>query len=200
MRLTSLPASAALATMAVLALAGCGGKTDGGDSAAVSVTNASQREVAEKVAAAAGGDNAGMVEPGRWEGAVTISEMDIPGLPPEAREQMKTQMGRENSFVSCVTEEDVKAKRAFFTGDSRDKSCTYDHFTMAGGKIDAAMKCDRGGDGAMLMTMNGRYSPQSYDMTITSKGQGEGPMDKMSMTMSVNAKRVGACKGSSDEH
>ena len=199
MRLTSLPASAALAPLAVLALAACGGKTDGGSTAAVSVTNASQQEVAEKVAAAAGGENAMMVEPGRWEGVVKIEEMDIPGLPPQARDQMKAQMGRENSFVSCVTEEDVKAKRAFFTGDARDKSCTYDHFAMAGGKIDAAMKCDRGGDGAMLMTMNGRYAPQSYSMAITSQGQGEGPMAKMSMKMSVSAKRVGACKGSSDE-
>ncbi len=197
MRPISLSASAAFATVALLALAACDKKADSG--AAVSVTNASQQEVAEKVAAATGGDNAMMVEPGRWEGVVKIEEMNIPGLPPQAREQMKAQMGNENKFVSCVTPEDVKAKKAFFTGDAKDKSCTYDHFTMAGGKIDAAMKCNRGGDGKMAMTMNGNYAPQSYNMAITSEGQGEGPMAKMSMKMSVSAKRVGACKGSEDE-
>lgn len=197
MRPISLPACAVLAAATVLALAGCDRKADG--DAAVSLTNASQQDVADKVAAAAGGENAMMVEPGRWEGVVRIEEIDIPGLPPQARDQMKAQMGRDNSFVSCVTEEDVKAKKAFFTGAARDKSCTYDRFTMAGGRIDAAMKCDRGGDGVMAMTMNGRYAPQSYEMAIASKGQGEGPMAKMSMKMSVSAKRVGACKGSSDE-
>ena len=45
------------------------------------------------------------------------------------------------------------------------------------------------------MTMNGRYAPQSYDMAITSKGQGEGPMGKLSMKMSVAAKLAFAMSG-----
>lgn len=165
----------------------------------VSATNASQQEVAEKVAAASGGSDAPMVEPGRWEGKLTMHEIDIPGLPAQAREQMKAQMAEDRAFVSCLTNEDVKSKKAFFTGDTDDKSCTYDRFDMSGGKVSAVMHCARPDQGKMSMTMSGNYAPQSYDMTMTSKAEGNGPMGNMSMKMSVAAKRVGACRGSEDE-
>lgn len=191
MRLNVLP-SILIAMPCLLTLAAC----DKGPT--VSATNASQKEVAEKVAAATGGD--AMITAGRWEGKMVMHELDMPGLPAEARAQMKAQMAKDRPFVSCITEEDVKSKKAFFTGEPNDKSCTYDHFNMGGGKVDAAMKCDRGNAGKLAMTMNGSYAPESYEMTMTSKAQGSTPMENMSMKMSVSARRVGACKGSSDEH
>ncbi|MBO9576295.1 MAG: DUF3617 domain-containing protein [Sphingobium sp.] len=166
----------------------------------VSATNASQAEVSQKVAAAtaANGGADRMVEPGRWEGAMTIHEMDIPGMPEQVKAQMKQQMGGAKSFVSCVTEEDVKAQKAFHTGD--DKNCKYDHFTLSGGHIDAAMSCATPEGGKMAMTMTGNYSPESYHLDMASKAEGKGPMGAMAMKMSVEAKRVGACRGTKDEH
>lgn len=165
----------------------------------VSATNATAEEVQEKVAAATGKEGV-LVNPGRWEGTMTIKEMDIPNMPAQAKEQMKAQMGGAKTFVSCVTEEDVKKQKAFFTGDETDKSCKYDHFNMAGGKIDAVMNCDHGGGARMAMTMNGSYSPDSYTMNMSSKASGgNSPMGAMSMTMTVDAKRVGVCKGTKDE-
>lgn len=187
------PLIATTAAFSAFLLAAC----DRGPS--VSATNASQQEVAEKVAAATGGDASIMVEPGRWEGKLTMHEMDIPGLPAQAREQMKAQTAQGRSFVSCLTAEDVKSKKAFFTGDPDDKSCTYDRFNMSGGKVEAVMHCARPDEGKVTMTMNGNYAPQSYDMTMTSKAEGKGPMGQMSMKMGVAAKRVGACRGSADE-
>jgi len=175
----------------VLALAAC----DSGPN--VSATNATPEEVQEKVDAAGGG--AVMVSPGRWEGTMTVHEIDIPGMPPEAREQMKAQMGSDQSFTSCVTEEDVKQQKAFFTGATDDKSCKYDHFDMAGGKISAALKCDRGEQGRMTMTMNGDYAPDSYRMDMDSRAEGSAPMGQMTMKMTVQAERVGACRGTDDE-
>ncbi len=163
----------------------------------VSATNATQAEVQAKVAAATGGEGVS-IQPGRWEGAMTMHEIDMPGLPAAARDRMKAQMSRSTKFVSCVTPEDVKAQKAFFTGD-KDSSCKYDHFNMAGGKIDAAMHCNRGPGGNMAMTMSGAYAPDSYNMDMTSKAEGSGPMGAMSMKMSVAAKRVGACTGGKDE-
>lgn len=164
----------------------------------VTATNATQKEVQEKVADAVGGD-AQMVEPGRWEGAMTMHEIDIPNMPAAAKEQMRKEMGGAKSFVSCVTPEDVKAQKAFFTGDEDDKSCKYDHFTLTGGRIDAALSCDQGGRGKMRMTMTGSYAPQSYRMDMASKAEGAAPMGAMSMRMTVEAKRVGACRGTKDE-
>lgn len=165
----------------------------------VSATNASTKEVAEKVAAATGGE--AIIQPGRWEGTYTMHDMEIPGManmPPAAREQMKAQMQQTRQFVNCVSEEDVKKQKAFYMGDE-NKNCTYDHFTMGGGKIDAAMTCNSGREGAMAMTMTGSYSPDSYRMDMTGKGQGAGPTAGMNMKFSVEARRVGACKGTKDE-
>jgi hypothetical protein len=165
----------------------------------VTATNATPAEVQEKLAAAGGGDV--MVQPGRWEGKMTIQEMDMPNLPPEAKAQMKAQAqaGGAKTFISCVTPEDVKSQKAFFTAEEDDKSCKYDRFSMAGGKVEAVMNCDRGGS-KMHMEMNGTYSPDHYVMTVSNKVEGgNAPMGAMSMKMQIEAKRAGVCKGTPDE-
>ena len=62
-----------------------------------------------------------------------------------------------------------RPKEDFFAGKNND--CRYDHFTMGGGKIDAAMHCG-GKDGeSQVMQMAGTYSPDSYQMqTIDEHG------------------------------
>lgn len=179
----------ALTAALILPLAACNKAPE------VSATNATQKEVAEKVAAANAGGT--MIEPGRWEGSMTMHEMDMPGLPPEVKAQMKKQLSTTHNFVNCVTEEDVKNQKALYTGD--DKNCKYDHFTLGGGKIDAVMTCNRGDGGKMAMTMTGDYASGRYHMDMTTRAEGAGPMGSMTMKMSVDAKRVGACRGTKDE-
>ena len=137
----------------------------------VSATNATPAEVAEQVAAAGGAD-AVTVQPGRWEGTVTIRELEFPGMPAEAKTQMMRQMGGAKTFANCVTEEDVKQQKAFFTGEGNDRSCKYDRFNLSGGKIDAAMSCTPA-TGKMSMTMAGTYSADSYHIDMASKADAE---------------------------
>ncbi len=164
-------------------LSGCG--------KGVEMKNASVSEVAEEVKAAAADGQ--FVSPGHWESTMTIKEMNMPGMPPEAVAQMKTVMGKAKTFASCLTEAEAKKpKEDFFSGG--DGQCRYDHFTMSGGKIDAAMKC--GVDGAeRTMTMQGTYSPDHYHMTMAATGSGPGPAGGMSMKMEMDSKRTGACTG-----
>jgi len=172
----------------LLALAACNSSGP-----TVTATNASQSEVAAKVADAANGGD--IVKPGRWEGTMTMGDMKMPNLPPEQQKMLSSKLGQSHTIVSCVTPEQVKAKRAFFTGQD-DKECRYDHFTMAGGKIDAAMHCDTG-SGTMNATMSGDYAPDHYHMTMTSdtKAAGNAPYGTMSMTMTIDARRTGECRG-----
>ncbi len=184
-----IPLFAALA----LPLAACG---SGGPT--VTATNASMAEVASKVATAnAGGD---MISPGRWEGTLKIDHMQMPNmdrLPPEVRRQMEARMAASHSFVSCVTEEDIKAREGFFRGDNARNNCRYDHYTMAGGKLDAAMNCTLP-TGSMAMRMTGSYAPDSYHIETEAKSDGAGPIGSNAMT--IDARRVGACRGTADEH
>lgn len=156
----------------------------------VDMKNASASEVAEQVKAASAEGQ--FVSPGRWESTMTMIEMTMPGIPPEAAQQMKGMMGKPRTFTSCLTPEEAKKpKEDFFSGG--DGGCRYEHFTMSGGKIDAAMKC--ADQGAMrTMTMKGTYSPDHYRMAMAATG-GSGPAAGMSMKMEMDAKRTGECTG-----
>lgn len=152
--------------------------------------NASVAEVEKKVADAGGA--AGFVRPGRWESKVTIEEMAIPGMSAEASRQMAGLQGQVQTSFSCLSEEDVKRpKEDFFTGEN--KNCRYDRFTMADGKIDAVMKCtdERA---SHTMTMQGSYSPTTYNMRMSMQGEGAGAAG-MAMKMRVDAKHAGQCTG-----
>jgi hypothetical protein len=168
----------------LLCLAACNKGPD------VNLKNASVGEVAEKVRESAGD---GFVEPGKWQTKVTLLEMNIPGMPAQVAQQMKQQMTKmqEQSYDSCLTEADVKRpKEDFFAG--RRNECRYDHFMMAGGKIDAVMHCSGKESGAMTMTINGTYSRDSYEATMAmeASGAGEGGMKMRSRSESH---RVGQC-------
>lgn len=176
-----------IASASLLPLAACHSQPS------VSATNASVKEVQEKVAAATGGGD--LMSPGRWEGTVTIKDMKMPDLPAEQQKMLAGRLGGAEPIVSCVTPEEVKARRAFFTGEDM-KGCTYDHFTMSGGKLDAKVTCDRDRM-KMSATMNGIYSPGSYhlDMTSNMAGDKNSPMSTMSTTLVIDAKRTGECRG-----
>lgn len=156
--------------------------------------NATPAEVAQKVRENAG-DQA-FVRPGLWESKVTIEKFDVPGMPAEMAQRMKTMMAenQEHGFQTCLTAEDVKRpKEDFFAG--KDNECRYEHFTMGGGKIDAAMHCGGKQGGSQVMQMAGTYSPDSYQMQTSMKMEGrETPQGAISMTMRVEAQRIGECK------
>jgi hypothetical protein len=154
----------------------------------VTAKNASVEEVSNKVAAAQGSGS--FISPGHWDGKVTLTNLSAPGMekmPPETLKMMKDKMAAGQGFSSCVTAEDVKSPKAGMFGG--DKSCRYDHFTMAGGSIDARLTCEQAGQ-KREMTIKGSYSADAYHTEVTSDG---GPMGTMSA--SVDAKRAGECTG-----
>ena len=169
-----------------LALGACG-------KPAVDERNASVADVSKAVSKAQGG---GMkFTPGRWESSFSITRMDAPGMPPEASQAMNGMIGKKRDYATCLTKEKAdKPGSDFFAKDARN--CTYDHFTMGGGKIDAKMHCGAG-DAAAVMTMNGSNSPTHYqlDMETQTRTGGAGPM---TMRMAVEANHTGACKGNED--
>jgi len=78
----------------------------------------------------------------------------------------------------------------FFTG--ADKNCTYEHFNWGGGKIDLKLVCKHE-QATTTMAMAGTYTPDNYELTMTSTNNAAGAAGDMTMTMKVDAKRVGDC-------
>ena len=172
--------AALLIAACALPLAACGGPT-------VSEENASVEEVSERVAEAS--RNQEFIRPGKWQSSVKIESMEMPGMPPQAAEQMKRMIAETHTSESCLTPEQAKQpKEQFFSGN---ENCRYDHFRMGRGRIDAKMRCEVAGS-AQVMEMTGTYSPDSYEMRM--KTSTEGAADEaMRMQMKVDAKRVGEC-------
>jgi hypothetical protein len=172
----------------MLALCACDSKT-------VTAQNASTAEVAQKVKAS-GIAEEGFISAGKWRTTMTIKDMQIPGMPPEAAGRMKAQMGKARSFDHCVTAEEAKKPKEDFFAGEQAKSCRYDNFTMGGGKIAMVMHC-ASEQGKQTMTMNGTYGADAYHMTMQSKAemQGGGPMGAMTFDAVLDAKKIGLCTG-----
>jgi hypothetical protein len=169
--------------LAALSLAGC-------KKAGIDEKNASPEEVAKKV-----GASEVRPQPGRWEVAITMDAMDMPNLPEQARAAMRQSAKRTQTAASCLTPEQAAKPDARFFQQTA-KGCTYDHFTMSGGKIDARMIC-KGEAHNQVMTMTGSYTPTSYDLKVAADGA-MAPGQPMSMRMSMKARRVGECTGKED--
>jgi len=178
---------------AAFVLIACAGALVGcNKSPEVKAKDASVEEVTQKVRQA--GIDQSTIRPGMWQSKETIEQFDVPGMPPEMVQRMKTMMAENqpHDFQTCLTAEDVKKpKEDFFAG--ANKECRYDHFNMGNGKIDAAMRCG-GKQGTHVMQMAGTYSPESYQVQTAMKAEsaeaGEGAM---SMRMRVEARRIGEC-------
>jgi hypothetical protein len=166
-----------------LPLAACG-------SPAVDEKNASVEEVAEKVREAS--DEGGLLRPGKWSTTVSIEDMQIAGLPPEAAAEMKRVIARTHTSESCLTPEEARQPKGKFFGGS--ENCRYEHFRMGDGKIDAKMQCQESGT-TQAMEMSGTYSPNSYAMRMQAKAEGGPGGQEMTMRMKVEAERIGDCTG-----
>ena len=176
-RLTILPLAA------LLSLAACNSEPE------VDLDNASQEEAAQAVADAGGSDI--FVNPGRWQTTVTLEEMNVPGMPAQMAEQMKAQMNAVETTESCLTREEARRPREdFFAG--AQENCTYNRFTMAGGRIDAEMTCQEG-RASMTMAIDGTYSADHYAARSTMTMTGAGAEGGMTVRSRVEAKRLGDC-------
>ena len=162
-----------------------------GQEKGVSAENESVESVAKKVAEA--GEQ---IRPraGRWRNEMKLEKLEIPGMPAQLKEAMSKQLSTAQTHFSCLTPEEAERPNATFF-QKEASGCTYKRFTMAGGKVDAEMVCDRGQGQQQSMTMSGTYSDERFDMRMSSQGSmGRGMT--MNMTMAIKAERVGECNGS----
>lgn len=176
-------ASLVAVPLLALALAGCDSKDS------VVAKDESVASVAEKVAA-----SDLKPKPGRWESTMKVDAIDIPGMPPQAKEAMGRQFASTGQgFATCLTPEQAsKPEGDFFRHGAA--GCTYDRFVMSDGRIDAEMTCKNDGGGTMKMTLAGTYAEESYSVAMTSQGEMQ-PGMPMTMKMTVNSRRTGDCNG-----
>lgn len=177
---------------ATLAFAGCNSNPS------VTAENASVNEVNAKLSESGGVSR--FLSPGHWDSVTTIRDLEMPGLPPAEAARMKTMLNKPTQNGSCLTPEEAKQPAGSFFSGGEDNDCRYDHFTMTGGTVDAAMTC-KSEEGTQAIAFKGNYTSDTFHLDMSTKATGAtpGPMSNMTMAASVDAKRTGACTGHEDD-
>jgi Tfp pilus assembly protein PilP len=162
---------------AFLALAACNQGEDKG-------RKQTAQEVAKEMAAL-------KMEPGQWEATNEILSATAPGLPDEALKQM---VGQKTTVSNCVTPEQAARPSANFMAAQKNSNCTYQDFSMEGGRMTGTMTCSGGQvPGQMEMAMEGEYSPRSYDMNMDMNAKGMPGGMTMTIKARTTGRKVGEC-------
>jgi hypothetical protein len=132
--------------------------------------------------------------PGRWLQEVKFVSIEMPNMPEEAKAMMDRGGDMVHSGYTCLTPEQAAKPDASMFNQVAE-GCTYDHFKMGGGAIDAKMTCT-GGPQQQVSTMKGTYGEEAYDLAIDMQADMMG--QPMRSKMSLKMKRVGECQGDED--
>lgn len=159
--------------------------------AAVHADNASVAEVQAKVGAATRGGSQTFLKPGQWRASLAIDEMSMPDMPREVADRVKSVSAQVHDIDSCLTPEEARHPNSQFWGDHAE-NCRYEHFDMAGGRIDMTLVCPGNGGGERAtsrMHLTGTYGPDDYHIAMDNQVE-TGVANAMRMKMHIDAKRV----------
>jgi hypothetical protein len=167
------------AAAAALLLAGCsGGNADADGNGEVSI-----KEAAEQAR-----DELPKPQPGLYKTTVTMTALDIPGMPPEMKDHGA---GLVRTFEDCLTAEEVDKGYEAMIKQGQDGQCTYENFALAGGRLEAVMVCQAEGR-AIRTSMSGTTTSTGADLTATTAMEFDGA-GKGTMTATIKHQRVGDC-------
>lgn len=128
------------------------------------------------------------LRPGQWETTIEILRMDVPNLP----KGMTLPRQAPATVRSCLTPEQARRPSAGFMTGKDGAGCTYENFSMSGGRIQGTLTCNHGGT-SVRATMNGTFSAESYQMETEAQTQANGM--NVSTATRITSRRTGDCPG-----
>jgi len=131
------------------------------------------------------------IKPGQWQATNEIVSASAPGMPNYMLKQM---VGQKTTVQNCITPEQAAKPSANFLAVQQNSNCTYQDWSMDGGRMTGTMTC-QGGEmpGKMVMTMDGRYGSTSYDMNMDMKTTELPGGMSMNIKARTTGKRIGDC-------
>jgi len=161
-------------------LAGC---SDGGDADADANGEVTPKEVARAVKAE------GITpEPGQYKAVITMTGIDIPGMPPEMADHGA---GMITTTEYCLTQAEVDKGFEEMLKRGQSGECSYEKFAMKDGAFDGVMVC-KTPEGEARMTMTGTATPTTSDFTATMAMNFDGAGDG-TMKFAAKHERIGDC-------
>ena len=169
-----------IAVAGVALLAGCSGSEDAGASAG----EAASVKTAPKQAAV----QAGKPRPGFYKATITLTEIAIPGMPPEMEGHGA---GMVTTTDYCVTEADVAKGYQDMLKQGQNGECSFESFKADGAAIEGVMLCQTP-EGAKRTTMSGTTSPTTAEFTASTKVNFDG-VGEATMNFAGKHERIGDC-------
>jgi uncharacterized protein DUF3617 len=194
------PAAAA----AALLLVACGGQD--GNRTGNATNNAS---AAAGEPGASGATSAPVVatgesmQPGQWEMAVQMRSIEIPGAPPEAQAQIRSQVGRAQTNQDCITPEQARnplAQMRQMVAQGQAARCQFTDQVFGGGVIRIRATCPgpSGQAGGGQVSMEGAFTATTLQATLTVSATGANPRmpgaTGMRMVADIRGRRIGECR------
>ncbi|MDP3908731.1 DUF3617 domain-containing protein [Novosphingobium sp.] len=135
-------------------------------------------------------------QPGQYRMTTRITELTIPGMPPEMAAQAKGMFSATGQTVEyCLTPEDAAKGFEEMTRRSAEGNCTYQRFSAKDGKLDAAMTCKTGQGAETKSEVSGTFTPTGTELTMKSSATSpDMPGGAMQMAGSILTERIGDCK------
>ncbi|MEO7177423.1 MAG: DUF3617 domain-containing protein [Allosphingosinicella sp.] len=182
---------------AVWALSACGssegGKAGEGGNGSAAATESGGGSASASATGSGGGSASASgvsLQPGEWEMKTEVVNVNVEGLPEGVANGMKAQAG--GTSRTCMSPEDAKGPKADVFAKNNPANCKSEGYSWSGGRIQGKTICTaEGGAGTTVMTMDGRYSPQSIDMTMKTETDIMGKA--MKMEMRIAGRRIGEC-------
>jgi hypothetical protein len=127
-------------------------------------------------------------EPGLYKTTVTMTGIDIPGMPPEMEDHGA---GLVTTAEDCLTAEEVDKGYEAMVKQGQDGDCAYETFNFDGGKLDAVLVCQAEGR-ATRTTLSGTATSTGADLTATTAMEFDGA-GKGTMSATIKHARIGDC-------
>ncbi len=133
---------------------------------------------------------------GQYKATVELLEFDVPGMPAEQKEQMKSMMAgaMTQGHTYCLTQEESESGAKDMATKLAQGDCTFNDFNAGGNSLYADMICkgENGQQGNVKLA--GTMSRESSDMTMTmTQNSPELPGGSMNIKMHMVSERIGDC-------
>lgn len=127
-------------------------------------------------------------EPGQYRAVITMTGIDIPGMPPEMAGHGA---GMTTTTEYCLSEQQVADGFEEMMKRGQNGECSYEKFTMKDGDFEGVMVC-KTPEGSARMTMAGTATPTTSDFTAAMAMNFEGTGDA-TMNFAAKHERIGDC-------
>jgi hypothetical protein len=134
------------------------------------------------------------MQPGRWRTSFNFTEIDMPKLGAKDRDQIKAELAKGASGVSCLSAADAAKPGPDFFGGKGAEDCNYKAFDIAGNRVTMSLTCGMADMGKAEMELSGTLDDSDFvfdtelDVHVPIAG-------KISLKGTMTGKHEGKCQG-----